>query len=39
MDTYPQRFNVIDQELKDVHDSQRHSTGLAIDNEQRLYLT
>lgn len=36
---YPQDFNVVGQELEAVHDSQKPSTGLAVDNENKLYLT
>ncbi|KAJ4355093.1 hypothetical protein N0V95_003256 [Ascochyta clinopodiicola] len=36
---YPQDFNVVGQDLEAVHDSQRPSTGLAVDNEHNLYLT
>lgn len=36
---YSQDFNVIGQELEAVHDSQKPSTGLAVDNEHKLYLT
>ncbi|KAL1604535.1 hypothetical protein SLS59_003730 [Nothophoma quercina] len=36
---WPQNFNVVGQELEAIHDSQRPSTGLAVDNEHKLYLT
>lgn len=36
---YPQDFNLIGQALEAVHDSQRPSTGLAVDNQHKLYLT
>ncbi|KAL1653429.1 hypothetical protein SLS61_003938 [Didymella pomorum] len=36
---YPQDFSLVRPELQAIHDSQKPSTGLAIDNEHKLYLT
>jgi len=36
---YPQDFTVVGPPLEAVHDSQKPSTGLAVDNNHNLYLT
>jgi hypothetical protein len=36
---YPQDFNLIGPPLEAIHDSQRPSTGLAVDSQHKLYLT
>ena len=36
---YPQDFNIVGPPLEAIHDSQKPSTGLAVDINHRLYLT
>lgn len=36
---YPQDFRIFGSELEAVHDSQKPSTGLAVDSDHKLYLT
>lgn len=36
---YPQDFSIVGPDLEAVHDSQKPSTGLAVDNQHNLYLT